>query len=356
MRQFYLSLATIFCLFAAIACKENTQPVIPEVKIEKWAATDVNTGSSWLQIADNGSKLFVLNRFELLKIDENGQLEERYPMPFVDAYHFGISKDVFFFSTFENGKNYLTIAPNNNPTNTRKLDLGTFNGKKLYSFSFRSGEPQAGYFNSQNQLLFFNSLDGSYCYTTIDVALNAAKTDFTDCRIIDKKEFSLSNWSANSLRSSPILNDKIYFVDYSSSLRLDNGVSQVVGKFTGQEYGLDMFSWRNKLYIPYFQTYGNENKNELRYVSSTDNGLTWTKETVRDTIFGYTFKVINDKLITDTQTNQGTNFYVSDNLTGFRKINSQGLLGGQYALNSFYFFKGYYYVIVDKKMFKTKTL
>jgi hypothetical protein len=352
MRQFNTLLATVILLMFAIGCKkEKHEPPIPEP--EKWTVTDFDYKASWIKVADNGSKMFILNRFELLTVDEKGTLENRFSfIPYNEAYTMGIGKDVFYWTTYEDEKPYLYIAPNNNPNNKRKLSLDIFNGKKVYPFRFDSGEPDAGYFNSQNQLLYFGGLSDNinpYYYLTIDVSLTVDKQDFVDCKIIDKKEFRFPSWSLAVLKSSRMIDDRIYWADYQSIMRFDNGTVQVVSPFKKEGYGLDIFKWKGKLYAPFMSP---DNK-ELSY-STSDNGVSWTLEPKKDTIFTPKIEVLNEKIVASSNTL--SNWRVADDLAHFRKMNTLGLPQSDYSFANFHYFKDYYYVFIDKKVFKIKNL
>jgi hypothetical protein len=353
MRQFNTLLTLVFLSIFATACKKDNNKPIQPAEPEKWVEADFGLKNSWLKIAENGSKMYILGRSELLTIGESGLVENRYVYPYGnDAYKMGINKEVFYWATYENGKPFLNVAPNDNPDNKRKISLDVFNGQKIYQFLFSGGEPDAGYFNSQNQLLFFNVLSdnsNSYCYVTIDVALTSDKKDFVDCRIVEKKELSF-NWRPNALRNSLMIDDRIYFVDYHSTLRFENGGIKIVTPFVGVEYGLDIFKWKGKLYMPFMRF----DKKELGYRSSTDNGITWDFEATTDTVSISKMHVLNNKLAATSNTLN--NFWVSNGLSGFKKMNTEGLPPINYDYAQFYYFGGFYYVFVEKKAFRIKNL
>ena len=350
MKHFATSLTAVFLLFFVTACEKETPQPTPTPEPEKWVVADLDIKSSWLKVAQSDDKLFILNRLELMTLNKDGKLESQYPLPVNDILDFGIGKEVFFWTTYEGTNAFLNVAPNNNPSKARKLSLNVFGNKSIYRFNFRNETPEAGYFNNQNQLLFLGSSSDSlkpYFSLTIDVALNADKSDFVDCRVVNKNEFAFPRWSLNALRQSTILDDRIYICDKSSTMRIDNNSAQVVAPFLSNEYAQGIFKWKEKLYIPYFKW---ENTKQIFYKSSSDKGITWDFEAITDTIQASSVAVINNKLVTFSGDLGG--FYVSDGLSGFKKIYAEGLPKLDYAYTRFVYFGGFYYLIAGKKVYK----
>lgn len=354
MKYFQILLTLVFYSFFAVSCEnKNDLPTIPEP--EKWVDADFGLKSSWLKIADNGSKMFVMTCLELVTVGENGMAESRYTLPCSNINRMGIGKEVHYWTTYEGKMPFLYVAPNNNPTKIQKISLDIFNSKAVYPFDFSTGDAEQGYFNSQNQLLFLGNLSDSIdtnFQLTIDIRLNADKTDFIDCHILNKQLFHFPSWVRSSLRSSLMIDDVIYLVDNLSTMRIENAIPKIVYPMLNQARGLNIFKWKEKLYIPVQRW--DWNSTELGYLSSSDKGISWITEPLKDTIHWPRVTVLNNKVLNSS--NLISSFAVSDDLVGFKKMNTEGLPQTDYTYADFYYFGGYYYIFVNKKAYRIKEI